>query len=88
MKLSLSKKSISGNSGSKECSSIALHLQNRAKPPGITNLVNNCYASSIFQCMFNHPELMKCLRQVIKNHNQRDCSNCQQNGTMILDHNN
>ena len=43
------------------------------QPPGITNTANNCYASSVLQCLMNHPVFLQFLQSTSK-HTGCECT--------------
>jgi len=39
-----------------------------ALPPGISNIGNICYASSVIQCLFNHPTFRDVCYEIVDQH--------------------
>lgn len=50
-------------------------------PPGISNIANNCYASSVYRCLLNHPVFLSRVPKVIQEHDILKCNQCKSKGT-------
>lgn len=74
-RLSLSLKKPSNAAESSHCA-----IDNRStavySPPGISNIANNCYANSIYQCLLNNPSLLQVSRRLSDSHNDLNCTEC------------
>ena len=53
-----------------------------ARPPGISNVRNICYASSVIQCLFNHPTLTDLCYDIVDQHPQQ-CFDCSKPGNGV-----
>ena len=47
-------------------------------PPRITNSANNCYASSVIQCLLNHSVFLSTSEEINEEHNV--CEKCMKSG--------
>ena len=47
-------------------------------PPGITNSANNCYASSVIQCLLNHSVFLSTSEEINEEHDV--CEKCMKSG--------
>ena len=47
-------------------------------PPGISNTSNNCFASSVIHCLFNHPVFLSLSSKITEDHQL--CTKCGRNG--------
>ena len=47
-------------------------------PPGITNSANNCFASSVIQCLLNHSVILSTLKEINEEHDV--CEKCMKLG--------
>ena len=54
-----------------------------AVPPGISNSALNCYASCIFQCLFNHGSFISLVKDIIDEHDTAKCDHCRTQGNFI-----
>ena len=53
------------------------------QPPGILNTANNCYSSSVLQCLLNHPIFFE-LFQLSKGRD--NCETCQKSGNLLTNY--
>ena len=53
-----------------------------ARPPGISNVGNICYASSVIQCLFNHPTFRELCYDIVDQHPQQ-CFECSKPGNSV-----
>ena len=57
-----------------------------ARPPGISNVGNICYASSVIQCLFNHPTFRELCYDIVDQHPQQ-CFECSKPGNSVKSYN-
>ena len=50
------------------------------QPPGITNTASNWYASSVLQCLLNHPAFLEFLHSTSKH----TCCECTKSGIVYI----
>ena len=59
---------------------IAMLFYIALQPPGITNTASNCYASSVLQCLLNHPAFLEFLHSTSKH----TCCECTKSGIVYI----
>ena len=61
-----------------------LYNYNALEPPGINNTANNCYGSSVIQCLLNHSAFLSLIEEIAEDHKTNVCNSCQASGTYII----
>ena len=58
----------------------ALYNHNALKRAGINNTANNCHASSVMQCLLNHPAFAAVIEAIAEDHKSTVCNSCKASG--------